>query len=50
MAEVLDRLGYRLRPVVKAKPQKKIQQTDEIFAKKDGQPVKEDSDGGDSPP
>jgi len=32
MAEVLDRLGYRLRPVVKAKPQKKIQQTDEIFA------------------
>jgi hypothetical protein len=32
MAEVLNRNGYRLRPVLKAKPQKKIPQTDAIFA------------------
>lgn len=32
MAGVLNRLGYRLRKVVKAKPRKKIQQTDAIFA------------------
>lgn len=31
MAEVLNRLGYRLRKVLKAKPQKKIPQTDAIF-------------------
>jgi hypothetical protein len=31
MAEVLNRLGYRLRKVVKAKPQKKIKETDAIF-------------------
>ena len=31
MAEVLNRLGFRLRRVVKAKPQKKIQETDAIF-------------------
>jgi len=31
MAEVLDRMGYRLRKVVKAKPQKKIKETDAIF-------------------
>ena len=31
MAEVLNRLGFRLRKVVKAKPQKKIQETDAIF-------------------
>ena len=31
MAEVLNRLGYRLRPVVKAKPLKKIKETDAIF-------------------
>ena len=31
MAEVLNRLGYRLRRVVKAKPQKKIKETDAIF-------------------
>ena len=31
MAEVLNRLGYRLRKVVKAKPQKKITETDAIF-------------------
>ena len=30
MAEVLNRLGFRLRKVVKAKPQKKIAQTDAI--------------------
>src|SRR6266852_6254217 len=32
MAEVLNRLGYRLRRVLKAKPQKKIKETDAIFA------------------
>jgi hypothetical protein len=32
MAEVLNRLGLRLRTVVKAKPQKKIKETDAIFA------------------
>jgi Rhodopirellula transposase DDE domain len=31
MAEVLNRLGYRLRQVLKAKPQKKIKETDAIF-------------------
>lgn len=30
MAEILNRMGYRLRKVVKAKPQKKIAQTDAI--------------------
>ena len=32
MAEVLTRMGYRLRKVIKAKPQKKIPETDAIFA------------------
>lgn len=32
MAEVLNRNGYRLRPVVKARPQKKNPETDAIFA------------------
>jgi hypothetical protein len=32
MAEVLNRLGFRLRTVVKAKPHKKIDATDAIFA------------------
>jgi len=32
MAEVLNRLGFRLRKVLKAKPQKKIEETDAIFA------------------
>jgi hypothetical protein len=32
MAEVLNRLGFRLRKVVKAKPQKKIAETDAIVA------------------
>jgi Rhodopirellula transposase DDE domain len=32
MASVLNRLGFRLRKVLKAKPQKKIAQTDAIFA------------------
>src|SRR4029434_7646613 len=32
MAEVLNRLGFRLRKVIKAKPQKKIAETDAIFA------------------
>ena len=31
MAEVLNRLGYRLRKISKAKPQKKIEETDAIF-------------------
>ena len=31
MAEVLNRMGYRLRKVMKAKPQKKIKETDAIF-------------------
>ena len=31
MAEVLHRMGFRLRKVVKAKPQKKIKETDAIF-------------------
>ena len=31
MAAILNRLGYRLRPVVKAKPQKKLPETDAIF-------------------
>ena len=31
MAEVLNRMGFRLCNVVKAKPQKKIAQTDAIF-------------------
>jgi hypothetical protein len=30
MAEVLNRLGYRLRKVVKAKPQKKSKETDAL--------------------
>ncbi len=33
MAAVLNRLGFRLRKVVKAKPQKKIAETDAIFDK-----------------
>jgi 2-phospho-L-lactate transferase/gluconeogenesis factor (CofD/UPF0052 family) len=40
-AEVLNRLGYRLRKVLKAKPQKKIPETDAIFAnlkKRPGKP------------
>jgi hypothetical protein len=32
MAEVLNRLGYRLRRVMKAKPHKKLKETDAIFA------------------
>lgn len=31
MAKVLNRMGFRLRKVVKAKPQKKIKETDAIF-------------------
>ena len=30
MAKVLNRLGFRLRKVVKAKPHKKVQETDAI--------------------
>jgi hypothetical protein len=32
IAEVLNRMGFRLRKVIKAKPQKKIAETDAIFA------------------
>jgi hypothetical protein len=32
MAAVLHRLGFRLRKVVKAQPQKKMAETDAIFA------------------
>jgi hypothetical protein len=41
MADVLNRMGYRLRTVLKAKPQKKIPQTDAIFTnlkKRPGEP------------
>jgi hypothetical protein len=41
MANVLNRLGFRLRKVVKAKPQKKVPETDAIFdniKKKTGRP------------
>jgi hypothetical protein len=41
MAEVLNRMGSRLRKVIKAKPQKKIPETDAIFAnlkKRPGKP------------
>lgn len=31
MAEVLNRMGFRLRKVVKAKPQKKLKETEAIF-------------------
>jgi hypothetical protein len=31
MAEVLTRMGYRWRKVIKAKPQKKLKETDAIF-------------------
>jgi hypothetical protein len=43
MAEVLNRRGYRLRKVIKAKPQKKSKQTDAIFANR-----KKDHPGGDA--
>ena len=33
MAEVLNRMGFRLRKVLKAKPQKKIKETEAIFEK-----------------
>ena len=33
MAAVLHRMGFRLRKVVKAKPQKKSQETEAIFDK-----------------
>jgi hypothetical protein len=43
MSEILNRLGYRLRKVVKAKPLKKIKETDAIFEniKKKDQEIKE---------
>ena len=45
MAEVLNRNGYRLRKVLKAKPQKKLPETDAIFSnikEKDGAPWKDE--------
>lgn len=42
MADILNRNGYRLRRVVKAKPKKKIPQTDDIFQnikEKDGKQI-----------
>jgi hypothetical protein len=43
MSEILNRLGYRLRKVVKARPLKKIKETDAIFEniKKKDQEIKE---------
>jgi hypothetical protein len=38
MAEVLNRMGFRLRKVVKAKPQKKLKETDAIFDNLEKQP------------
>jgi hypothetical protein len=38
MAAVLNRRGYRLRKVLKAKPQKKIPETDAIFANRKKRP------------
>jgi Rhodopirellula transposase DDE domain len=32
MAVILNRLGFRLRPVIKSKPLKKVPETDAIFA------------------
>ena len=32
MAEILNRMGFRLRKVLKAKPQKQLAETDAIFA------------------
>jgi len=46
MADVLNRNGYRLRKVLKAKPQKKLPETDAIFTnikEKDGTPVEEEN-------
>jgi Rhodopirellula transposase DDE domain len=42
MAEVLNRMGFRLRKVVKAKPQKKIAETDAIFANIEKKTTKRD--------
>jgi hypothetical protein len=38
MAEVLNRMGYRLHKVLKAKPQKKSKETDAIFANRKKRP------------
>jgi hypothetical protein len=51
MADVLNRNGYRLRKVLKAKPLKKLPETDAIFAnikEKDGHPLEGENsvDGG----
>ena len=46
MAEVVNRMGYRLRKVIKAKPQKKIPETDAIFAHRKKRP----GEPGDSKP
>jgi transposase len=49
MAEVLNRNGYRLRKVVKAKPQKKLPETDAIFDnihEKDGKTLADEDSVG----
>ena len=46
MAAVLNRLGFRLRKVVKAKPQKKLKETDAIFDNiKKGMPTPRQREG-----
>ena len=49
MADVLNRNGYRLRKVLKAKPQKKLPETDDIFSnikEKDGNLVEDENSIG----
>jgi len=49
MAEVLNRNGYRLPKVVKAKPQKKLPETDAIFDnihEKDGKTLEDEDSVG----
>jgi hypothetical protein len=46
MAEVLNRMGYRLRKVLKAKPQKKITETDAIFANRKKRPPRRRREAG----
>ena len=46
MAEILNRMGYRLRKVVKAKPQRKVPETDAIFDNIQEKNAQAKSDGG----
>jgi len=45
MAKILNRMGYRLRPVEKAKPKKKIAETDAIFENIKKKDLKNQKDG-----